>query len=65
LTIKRAAPALCVAQSTIHRLITSGIIAGEQTPGMPRKKGRSSANGKGTRVLGLIANRLLGLTLNV
>jgi plasmid maintenance system antidote protein VapI len=38
LIIKRAAPALGVAPSTIHRLINDGIIAGEQiTPGMPRK----------------------------
>ena len=36
LTIKRAATALGVAPSTIHRLINDGIIAGEQiTPGAP------------------------------
>ena len=36
LTIKRAAIALGVATSTIHRLINDGIIAGEQiTPGAP------------------------------
>jgi hypothetical protein len=36
LTIKRAAIALGVAASTIHRLINDGIIAGEQiTPGAP------------------------------
>jgi excisionase family DNA binding protein len=36
LTIKRAATALGVATSTIHRLINDGIIAGEQiTPGAP------------------------------
>jgi DNA invertase Pin-like site-specific DNA recombinase/predicted DNA-binding transcriptional regulator AlpA len=36
LTIKRAAIALGVASSTIHRLINDGIIAGEQiTPGAP------------------------------
>src|SRR5439155_15501443 len=35
-TIKRAAIALGVATSTIHRLINDGIIAGEQiTPGAP------------------------------
>lgn len=38
LTIKRAAIALGVATSTIHRLINDGIIAGEQiTPGAPRR----------------------------
>jgi predicted DNA-binding transcriptional regulator AlpA len=36
LTIKKAAAALGVAPSTIHRLINDGIIAGEQiTPGAP------------------------------
>ena len=36
LTIKRAAIALGVAPSTIHRLLNDGIIAGEQiTPGAP------------------------------
>jgi hypothetical protein len=36
LTIKRAALALGVATSTIHRLLNDGIIAGEQiTPGAP------------------------------
>ena len=36
MTIKRAAVALGVATSTIHRLINDGIIAGEQlTPGAP------------------------------
>ncbi|MGA7452421.1 MAG: hypothetical protein WBW73_14420, partial [Rhodoplanes sp.] len=36
MTIKRAAIALGVAPSTIHRLLNDGIIAGEQiTPGAP------------------------------
>ena len=35
MTIKRAAIALGVAPSTIHRLLNDGIIAGEQHPARP------------------------------
>jgi hypothetical protein len=53
LTIKRAAIALGVAPSTIHRLINDRIIAGEQiTPGAPELAVGGTRNSRRNVVFG-------------